>query len=423
MSKLPERGSEAAVRVAEAMVATRWRLFGPECDERRRRLWAAAEAHAHGPGGVAVVARATGISQDTIRRGLVELTSGERLQPERVRRPGGGRKPVIEADPTVVEDLERLVQPVTRGELESPLRWTLKSGAKLAHALRGKGHDIVDRTALRLLNALGYSLQANRGTREAASDPDRDAQFEHINETAKAALQARQPVISIDARKKQVVHRQIPAGRPFADATGPIEAAMHDFSDAEIPRPVPADLSDITDGRRFVSVGISADTAELSVSSVRAWWEHLGRKRFPGATKLTITADCGGPHTRVGLWKGELQHLADDTGLEIQVCHVPAGTFKWNNVEHRLYSFLSPDWPGRPLDSYQVIVDLIGSATANSGDRKLYARLEDTHARTRVNVSEEPLAAVNISEHEFHPEWNYTITPSAVIESWCWNRQ
>jgi hypothetical protein len=405
------------VRVAEAKVAARWRLFGPECDERRRRLWAAAEAQAHGPGGVAVVARATGISQDTIRRGLVELTSGERLQPERVRRPGGGRKPVIEADPTVVEDLERLVAPVTRGELEPPLRWTLKSGTKLAQSLRGKGHDIVDRTALRLLKALGYSLQANRGTREAATDPDRDAQFEHINETAKAALAASQPVIAVDAKKEQLVHPHMSAGRAFAGAQHPIEVAMHAFPDPEIPGPVPADFSDVTDGRRLMSVGISTDIAELSVSSVRAWWEHLGRKRFPEATRLTITADCGGPRTRVGLWKSELQGLADDTRLEIQVCHVPAGTFKWNNVEHRLYSFLHLNWPGRPPTSYQVIVDLIGSITTTSADRKLYARLDDTHARTGVNVSAEPLAAVNISEHEFHPEWNYTITPSAVIES------
>ena len=399
-------------RVGEAKIAERWRLFGPECDERRRRLWAASEAKTHGPGGVSLVARVTGLAEETIRRGVEELELGERLERGQVRRAGGGRRPVVEADPSVVGDLDRLIEPATRGDPESPLRWTSKSLGKLREALVAMGHEISERTLGKLLKGQGFRLQSNQKTREGAQHPDRDAQFEHINETVKAALAARQPVISIDSKKKELVGDYKAVGREWEPTGKPVEVQGHDFPGPEVPKAIPYGVYDIAHNEGYVSVGLSAATAQFSVASIRAWWEHLGQERFPAAKTLTITADCGGGNSpRVHLWKVELQRLADETGMVLELCHFPPGTSKWNKVEHRLFSFISLNWRGRPLTSYEVIIDLISSTTTSTG-LKIYARLDPTVYATKLKVTKEQIAAVNITGNDWHPEWNYRITPA-----------
>ena len=403
--------SEVLDRVAVAKIAERWRLFGPECDERRRRIWAASEAKTHGPGGVGLLARVTGLAEETVRRGLGELEGGGRLERGQVRRGGGGRRPVVEVDPSVVKDLDRLIDPATRGDPESPLRWTSKSLARLREALVGMGHEISERTLGKLLKAQGFRFQANQKTREGSQHPDRDAQFVHINETVKAALAAGQPTISIDCKKKELVGDYKAVGREWEPTGKPVEVQGHDFPDPEVPKAVPYGIYDIANNEGYVSVGRSAETAQFSVASIQAWWEHLGRQRFPKAETLTITADCGGGNSpRVHLWKVELQKLADETGLKIQACHFPPGTSKWNKIEHRLFSFISLNWRGRPLTSYQVIIDLI-SQTATSTGLKVYARLDPT-VYTKVKVTKDQIAAVNITGNDWHPEWNYRITPT-----------
>ena len=408
----PDRLAAALDRVAEAKIAERWRLFGPECDERRRRVWAASEAKTHGPGGVALLARVTGLSEETVRRGVAELGGGERLERGQVRRSGGGRRPVVETDPLVVEDLDRLIDPATRGDPESPLRWTSKSLGKLRAALVGMGHEISERTLGKLLKAQGFRLQANQKTREGSQHPDRDAQFEHINETVKTALAEGQPVISIDCKHKELVGDYKNGGREWEPSGKPVQVQGHDFPTG-VPKAVPYGVYDIATNEGFVSVGVSAETAEFSVASIRAWWEHLGRERFPDAKRLTITADCGGGNSpRVHLWKVELQKLADETRLELELCHFPPGTSKWNKVEHRLFSFISLNWRGRPLESYQVILELIAS-TATSTGLRVYARLDPTIYTKGTKVTKDQIAAVNITGRDWHPEWNYRIAPAA----------
>ncbi len=331
-----------------------------------------------------------------------------------MRRRGAGRKPVTETNPEILKDLERLVDPVTRGDPESPLRWTSKSGAKLAAALGQMGHEVVDRTTLRLLKRLGYRLQANQKTREGADHPDRDAQFAHINDTVAQAIGAGQPAISVDTKKKELIGDYKAVGREFEPSGRPVQVQGHDFPDPEVPKAVPYGVYDLVHDEGFVSVGISGDTAQFSVASIRAWWEHLGKERFPDAKTLTITADCGGSNNpRTRLWKVELQKLADETGLELQVCHFPPGTSKWNKVEHRLFSFISINWRGRPLESYEVVIELISSTKTSTG-LEVFARLDDNQYPTKLKVTNEQIAAVNITGHDFHPDWNYTITPSII---------
>ena len=314
----------------------------------------------------------------------------------------------------MIEDLERLVDPVTRGDPESPLRWTSKSAAKLAMALRAMGHEIVDRTVLLRLKSLGYRLQANQKTREGADHPDRDAQFAHINETVKSAIEAGQPAISIDTKKKELIGDYKAVGRELEPTGRPVQVQGHDFPDPKVPRAFPYGVYDIANDEGWVNVGISADTAQFSVASIRAWWTHLGSERFPDAKTLTITADCGGSNNpRVRLWKTELQRLADETGLQIEVCHFPPGTSKWNKIEHRLFSFISLNWRGKPLTSYQVVIELIASTTTNTG-LTVYARLDETTYPQKIKITDEQIAAVNITGHQFHPEWNYIISPSVV---------
>jgi transposase len=397
--------------VDEGAIGERFRALAPELDERRRRLWAAAEARAAGRGGSAAIARATGMAIDTIRKGIRELESGETLEPQRVRRPGGGRKPITETDPTLLADLERLLDDGTRGDPELPLRWTSKSVRKLAEGLRELGHEVSYRTVARLLRALGYSLQANRKTREGTSHPDRDAQFQHINATAKAAIAAGEPVISADTKKKELVGDFKNAGREWRPKGSPELVRSHDFKDKELGKAIPYGIYDLASDEGWVQVGIDHDTAQFAVNSIRSWWDHLGRERYPDASTLTITADCGGSNgNRTRLWKIELQRLADETGLAIQVLHFPPGTSKWNKIEHRLFSFISMNWRAKPLVSREVIIDLISATTTKTG-LKVYARLDESSYPAKINVSDAELAQVQLERDSFHPEWNYRIKP------------
>jgi hypothetical protein len=399
--------------VDEWAIGERYRLLSAQgvLDERGRRLWAAVEARSAGRGGIAAVVRATGISESTVLRGLADLKSGELPAPGKVRR-HPGRVPILEREPQLWEDLEQLVDPVTRGDPESPLRWTSKSAAKLAAALRAKGHRVVDRTVLRLLKANGYSLQANKKTKEGASHPDRDAQFAHINQTVTDAIKALQPVISVDAKKRELVGDFKAVGRELQPKGQPVEVRGHDFKDKQLGHAIPYGVYDLAADEGWVSVGITKDTAPFAVNSILSWWAHLGKTRYPHATSLTITADCGGSNSsRTRLWKVQLQRLADETGLQIVVCHFPPGTSKWNKIEHRMFSFVSLNWRGKPLQSLEVIINLIAATTTTTG-LKVYAQLDERVYDKGVEVSDEQLAAVSITRNEFHGEWNYAITPS-----------
>jgi len=402
--------------IDERAIAERYRLLTAQgvLDERGRRLWAAIEARSAGRGGITAVVRATGISESTVLRGLDELDSDVAALPPGKMRRHRGRVPILEREPGLEEDLDRLIDPVTRGDPESPLRWTSKSAAKLAEALRAKGHDVVDRTVLRLLKAQGYSLQANKKTREGAQHPDRDAQFAHINDTVAAAIAAGEPVISVDTKKRELVGDFKAVGREFEPTGRPVEVRGHDFKDKQLGHAIPYGVYDLTADEGWVSVGVTHDTAAFAVNTILAWWQHLGKPRYPHATTLTITADSGGSNTpRTRLWRVELQRLADVTGLEIRVCHFPPGTSKWNRIEHRMFSFVSLNWRGKPLESLEVIVNLIAGTTTNTG-LKIYARLDHRVYEKGVEVGDEQLAAVKITRHSFHGDWNYTITPSVA---------
>ena len=383
-------------------------------NERSCRRWAAAEARSHGRGGIAAVARATGISEGTVRRGLLELDAGEELEPERVRRAGAGRPGILEREHGLSEALDGLIDPVTRGDPESPLRWTSKSAAKLAQALTEMGHRVVDRTVLRLLKAKGYSLQANKKTREGAQHPDRDAQFEHINQTVNEALAAGEPVISVDAKKRELVGDFKAVGREFQLKGEPVEVRGHDFKDKDLGHAIPYGVYDLATDVGWVNVGITSDTAPFAVNAILDWWEHLGRDRYPSAQALTITADAGGSNNpRTRLWRYELQRLADTTGLQIRVCHFPPGTSKWNKIEHRMFSFVSLNWRGKPLESLEVIINLIAATTTSTG-LKVYAQLDQRAYERGIEITDEQLASVNITRHTFHGDWNYTITPLLI---------
>ena len=399
--------------VDERGIGERYRLLSEQglLDERGRRLWAAAEARSAGYGGLAAVVRATGISESTVLRGLADLDSEDRPAPGKMRR-HPGRTPILEREPGLWEALERLVDPVTRGDPESPLRWTSKSGAKLAAALREMGHDVVDRTVLRLLKAKGYSLQSNRKTREGASHPDRDAQFEHINQTVTAQIAGNEPVISVDTKKRELVGDFKAVGRELEPKGKPVEVRTHDFKDKDLGHAIPYGVYDLTRDEGWVSVGITRDTAVFATNTILDWWQTLGKTRYPNATTLTITADGGGSNSsRTRLWKLELQRLADQTGLQIQVCHFPPGTSKWNKIEHRLFSFISTNWRGKPLISHEVIINLISNTTTTTG-LKVYAQLDDREYEKGIKVTDQQFATINITRNAFHGDWNYTVTPS-----------
>ena len=401
--------------IDESKIAERFAGLGPELNERQRRLWAASEARACGRGGIAAVARATGISEDTVGRGIKELAAGVRLEAGQVRRRGAGRRALTESDPSLVVDLERLVDPATRGDPCSSLRWSSKSLGNLAGALVAVGHEVSDRTVGKLLRGLGFRLHANQKTREGNAHPDRDAQFRHIDATVAAALRAGEPTISVDAKKRELVGDFKAVGREYEPTGRPVQVRTHDFKDKDLGHAIPYGVYDINANEGMVSVGVTNDTSAFAVNSIRAWWEHLGRRRYPDATTLTITADGGGSNSsRTRLWKVELQKLADELGLVICVCHFPPGTSKWNKIEHRMFSFVSLNWRGRPLESLQVIIDLIGSTTTSTG-LKVYARHDSGEYVKGIKVTDAALAAVNIVRDEFHPDWNYEIKPTTAL--------
>jgi len=358
------------------------------------------------------VVRATGMSATTVAKGMREIEAGETLEAGRVRRAGGGRRPLIESDPTLLADLEALVADEARGDPESPLQWTAKSVRALAGALREMGHSVSHETVAKLLRSLGYSLQANRKMTEGASHPDRDAQFAHINQTVKTSLDAGDPAISVDTKKKELVGDFKNPGREWRPKGEPVEVRTKDFKDKALGKVNPYGVYDIASDEGWVSVGVDADTAEFAVASIHSWWEHLGKARYPNARTLTITADCGGSNgNRLRLWKVQLQRLADDTGLQIKVCHFPPGTSKWNKIEHRLFSYIARNWRGQPLISRQAIVSLIGATTSTAG-LKVYAQLDENTYQRAIKIPDADLAAVNLHRDEFHGEWNYLIKPN-----------
>jgi len=384
-------------------------------DERMRRQWAAAEAAQIGWGGVTAVAAATGLSRNTITTGLHELRYRESHPREvvepRVRRPGGGRKQLIEIDPTLWEALEKMIDPLTRGDPESPLRWTCKSTRRLAEELTRQRHHVSDRTVAALLKSAGYSLQANRKTNEGASHPDRDGQFGYINRRVREFQRHQQPVISVDTKKKELVGEFKAVGTEWQPKGTPTKVNVHDFPDKKLGKAIPYGIYDLVSNEGWVSVGIDHDTAQFAVASIRRWWTEMGASRFPRAQKLMITADGGGSNSsRNRLWKVALQDLANELQLPLQVSHFPPGTSKWNKIEHRLFSFITKNWRGRPLTSYQVIVELISNTTTEAG-LIVKAAIDTTDYKTGVKISDEELAKVNIRRARFHGEWNYTIIP------------
>ena len=396
------------------MVRAKFHSLKPVLDEQSRRVWAAAEARALGRGGISSVANATGLSRATIHRGIRELDSPAKAFGEgrrRIRSPGGGRKRITECDPTVRGDLERLVDPVTRGDPESPLRWTCKSVRQLALALQDHGHVIGRQKVAHLLAELGYSLQANRKVREGSRHPDRDAQFTHISGQVRGFQGRGQPVVSVDTKKKELVGDFKNGGQEWQPKGEPEPVRTHDFPDKELGKVSPYGVYDQTANVGWVSVGTDCDTAEFAVETIRRWWRNMGRRRYPNASELLITADCGGSNGyRVRLWKVSLQQLANDTGLCISVCHFPPGTSKWNKIEHRMFSHISMNWRGKPLTSHEVIVNLIGSTTTKSG-LVITAEL-DTHTYPKATkITDEELARINLTKASFHGEWNYSIGP------------
>jgi len=399
--------------VDETGIRLRYEALDPVLDERSRRRFTAAEACAAGRGGVAVVSRITGIARSTINRGLAELRDDAscEMAARRVRRPGGGRKKLTETDATLLSDLQGLVEPTTRGDPHAPLLWTSRSLRNLAEALQAMGHRIGHNVVADLLRKLNYSLQSNRKTREGSNTPDRDAQFHYINAQVTAALQAGEPAISVDTKKKELVGDFKNGGRELRSRGDPEPVRVHDFKIPELGRAVPYGVYDIAGNTGWVSVGIDHDTASFAVNAIRRWWQSMGRARYPEARSLLITADCGGSNgARVRLWKLELQALADELGLSITVCHLPPGTSKWNKIEHRLFSFITQNWRGKPLVSYQTIVQLIAATTTRTG-LNVKCEIDNATYPAGVKVSDSEMATINIAPHDFHGEWNYTIRP------------
>jgi hypothetical protein len=395
----------------EAIIRSKYEVLSPALDERRRRLWAGTEARALGRGGIALVQRATGLAFNTIHRGMQELEAVELLAPDRIRRPGAGRKKATQVYPELGGALDRLVEPVTRGDPESPLRWTCKSTRRLAAELRGQGFAISHTLVASLLADQRYSLQANWKTREGSRHPDRNAQFGHINQRVQAQLEAGQPAISVDTKKKELVGDCKNAGREWRPQGQPHRVKTHDFPDPELGKVIPYGVFELGRKQGWVSVGVDHDTASFAVTTIHRWWRELGRRRYPQARSLLIMADSGGSNgARVRLWKWELQRLADRLGLPISVCHYPPGTSKWNKIEHRLFSFITDNWRGQPLLSRTAIVNLIGATTTTTG-LKVRCVLDTRQYPLEQRVTDAQMAAVRLTPDEFHGDWNYTIHP------------
>ncbi len=385
-------------------------------NERMRRQWAASEALSLPRGGVTVVAQATGLSRTTIGAGIRELRAqadspSEEVRPERIRSPGGGRHPLVADDPTLIQDLEALVEPATRGDPQSLLRWTSKSTRKLAAELQRQGHQVSYVTVARLLHDLEYSLQANRKTQEGRGHPDRDAQFEHIDKQVRAFQKEGEPVISVDSKNRELIGEFKTDGQEWRPRGRPEKVKVYDYPDKELGKVTPGGVYDVTRNEGWVSVGIDHNTAQFAVETIRRWWHAMGVKVYPEAQKLLITADSGGSNARrCRLWKVALQDLADTLGLAISVCHLPPGTSKWNKIEHRMFCHITENWRGRPLRSRATVVNLIGNTTTRTG-LHIEAALDSNSYPTGIEVSDEELAAVRIRKHPFHGEWNYTISP------------
>lgn len=397
-------------------IKAKFAALAPLLDERTRRIWAAVEARALGRGGTARVAEATGLSQTTIRVGLRELDSQStadthKVTRERLRRPGGGRRSLVEHDPGLLKALEALVDPVTRGDPMGPLCWTCKSAARLAMELQTHGYGVSERSVNRLLHDLGYSLQANRKTLEGSQHPDRDAQFQHINQRVQVFQRQRQPVVSVDTKKKELIGQFRNGGREWAPKGRPEPVEVHDFPDKVLGKVIPYGVYDMATNTGWVSVGVDHDTAEFAVETIRRWWYHMGCTVYPRAQRLLITADGGGSNgSRNRLWKVELQKLADDISLRIAVCHFPPGTSKWNKIEHRMFCHITENWRGRPLVSREVVVNLIGHTTTRTG-LEIHSELNENSYPPGREVTDQQMERLSIKRDKFHGEWNYTLVP------------
>lgn len=412
------------------LIEARFKALSPRLDEASVRLWAAAEARSVGRGGVSMVAKVAGLSRTTIYAGVAEIEAAERTQrkdacrvaaarartasgaTKRVRAPGGGRKRLVDLDSTLLSDLDALVEPTSRGDPMSPLRWTCKSTTRLAAELVQRGHQVSQRTVCDLLAQLNYSLQSVRKTREGGHHPDRDAQFHYIAKRVAEYQRQHQPVISVDTKKKELIGDFKNAGREWHPKGEPEQVRVHDFIDDELGKVAPYGVYDVTANIGWVNVGIDHDTAEFAVHSIRRWWLEMGRPMYRRAKRLLITADCGGSNgNRVRLWRLQLQQLADEQGLQIQVCHFPPGTSKWNKIEHRMFCHITNNWRGKPLLSRQVVVNLIGSVTTQNGLR-VQAALDENAYEAGLKVTDAQLAGVNLTRDEFHGEWNYKVSPA-----------
>lgn len=388
-------------------------LVLPFLDERARRLVAASEAKSLGFGGISKVSRASGLSRKAIAKGIGELESGEDIAPGRIRRAGAGRKRVTVRDPELSDALTDLIEPDTRGDPESPLRWTCKSTRTIARQLSKGDHPVSHTKVAQLLHNQNYSLQGNRKTEEGDDHPDRDAQFRHINKLVKRAMTAKEPVISVDTKKKELLGNYDNKGQQWLPAKQPKKVNGHDFPHPDIPRAYPYGVYDLGRNSGFVNIGTDHDTGAFAVASIRGWWRSEGKRLYPGTTKLLITADGGGSNGyRLRLWKVELQKLANETGLSIQVCHFPPGTSKWNKVEHRLFSFISSNWRGEPLKDYETVVKLISKTTTAKG-LKVRCRLDRRKYPTGRKITAKEMNEVNMKRDVFHGEWNYIIKPSS----------
>ena len=392
-------------------IENKYHGLSQELSERARRRWSAVEAVSLGRGGISVVSAATGLAHSTIRRGIRELNTSDTPPPGRERRPGAGRKSTVEVLPRIREALERLVDPNSRGDPEAPLRWTCKSTRNLARELTAQGHPVGPTTVRHLLKQAGYSLQANRKTREGKTHADRDAQFRYINRRVTAQQRQEEPAISVDTKKKETLGKLKNPGKTWRPKGRPREVDTHDFPDPRKGKAVPYGIYDLHHNEAWVRVGVSSDTAEFAVESIRCWWRRLGRERYPGATRLLITADSGGSNSsRNRLWKVQLQALSDETGLEIEVCHFPPGTSKWNKIEHRLFCHITQNWRGRPLTDRLAVVELIGATTTKTG-LKVESAIDTRSYSKGIKVSKAQMKCLDIVGDPFHPEWNYTISP------------
>jgi hypothetical protein len=401
---------EAARKIETIKI--KYERLEPFLNERSHRIWCATEASVIGHGGVTAVHLATGVTRKTIHKGLKELSEGRIIDPERIRRKGGGRKKLQEKDATLLRDLDEMIEPATRGDPENPLRWSSKSTLKLTDELKRKGHQITQPSVYAILKSQKYSLKANKKTNEGKQDhPNRDAQFQFINQKAKEFEEQKKPVLSVDTKKKENIGNFKNNGEEWMPKGESIEVNTHDFPDKVLGKAAPYGVYDIHQNKGWVNIGISHDTAEFAVNSIRTWWNNMGKDRYKECTEIMITADCGGSNNyRTRLWKFELQKLADELNKSIAVCHFPPGTSKWNKIEHRLFSYITQNWRGRPLVSLQTIVELIGNTTTKAG-LKVETSIDRNQYVTGKKVSDEEFHAINIERSEFQPLWNYTIRP------------